>query len=51
MELLREWYLWGESDLFLYGVIIIALSAIAPGAGRPHSGRLTVGCLIRIWDL
>ena len=46
MELLREWYLWGESDLLPYGVIIILLAAMSPGMSRPHSSRLTAGCLI-----
>lgn len=30
MELLREWFIWGESDLFIYGIIIIAISAFFP---------------------
>ena len=30
MELLREWFVWGQSDLFFYGVIIIAVAALLP---------------------
>ena len=30
MELLREWFIWGESDLFIYGVIIIVIAAFFP---------------------
>ena len=30
MELLREWFLWGESDLFIFGVIIIVIAAFFP---------------------
>lgn len=30
MELLREWFIWGESDLFIYGVIIIVIAAFSP---------------------
>ena len=30
MELLREWFMWGESDLFIFGVIIIVIAAFFP---------------------
>ena len=30
MELLREWFIWGESDLFIFGVIIIVIAAFFP---------------------
>lgn len=28
MELAKEWFLWGESDLFIYGIILIVFAAI-----------------------
>ena len=30
MELLRGWFIWGESDLFIFGVIIIVIAAFFP---------------------
>ncbi|MCD8054447.1 MAG: hypothetical protein LUF00_10525 [Lachnospiraceae bacterium] len=30
MLLLREWFVWGESDLFIYGVLMIVVSALLP---------------------
>lgn len=30
MELLREWFIWGESDLHIYGIIIIVIAAFFP---------------------
>lgn len=30
MELLREWFVWGESDLFFYGICIIIIAALLP---------------------
>ncbi len=30
MEILREWFLWGESDLFFYGMIIILIAVLFP---------------------
>lgn len=30
MELFREWFIWGESDLLIYGVIIIVIAAFFP---------------------
>lgn len=30
MGLLQEWFLWGESDLFFYGVAIILISIFFP---------------------
>lgn len=30
MELLREWFLWGESDLFFYGICMIIVAAFLP---------------------
>ena len=34
MQLLREWFIWGESDLFFYGIAIILLSALFPWKGE-----------------
>ncbi|MBQ7801419.1 MAG: hypothetical protein IJ375_03740 [Oscillospiraceae bacterium] len=30
MELLREWYFWGESDLFFVGIALIVIGALLP---------------------
>lgn len=30
MELLREWFWWGESDLFFLGIGLIVISALVP---------------------
>ncbi len=48
MELLREWFVWGESDLFFYGIGIIVVTMLLPWAqkkSRKNYG-IIVSCLI-----
>lgn len=48
MELLREWFLWGESDLFFLGVGILILSMLFPWAQNKNrkNGWIIAGCMV-----
>ena len=47
MELAKEWFLWGESDLFIYGMILIAFSAIfSKTENKSKNIRTIILCLI-----
>lgn len=47
MELLREWFLWGESDLFFYGIGIIAISGLLPLNPKKQKNYWIIGgCFI-----
>ena len=47
MELFKEWFLWGESDLFIYGIALIVFAAIFSGTeNRVKNRRYIIVCLI-----
>lgn len=47
MELLREWFLWGESDLFFFGIGIIIIFALFPiKLKKRENGGIIGGCFI-----
>lgn len=41
MELMKEWFLWGESDLFFYGIGVIIISGLLP---QQKNNWITGGC-------
>ena len=52
MEILKEWFVWGESDLFLYGIGIVIFSALLPcreAAKRKNCGM--IACLLVIYAI
>lgn len=47
MELAKEWFLWGESDLFIYGIILIVFVAIfSRTENKVKNRRNIIICLI-----
>lgn len=47
MEILREWFLPGESDLLGAAILLIAFAALAPWEKtRQWSGWFIVGCVL-----
>lgn len=47
MELAKEWFLWGESDLFIYGMILIVFAAIfSKTENKAKNLRMIILCLI-----
>ena len=47
MELAKEWFLWGESDLFIYGIRLIVFAAIfSRTENKVKNRRNIIICLI-----
>ncbi len=49
MELLREWFLWGESDLFFYGIGIIIISGLFPLNPKKQKNYWIIGCCLMVY--
>lgn len=44
MELLREWFWWGESDLFFLGIGLIVFSALVPWKKNRANYMIIAAC-------
>lgn len=52
MELLREWLVWGESDLFFYGIGLIVISAFLPWkANKSLKNYLIIAACIIVYGI
>lgn len=46
MELAKEWFLWGESDLFIYGIILTVFAAVfSKTENKVKNLKLLILCL------
>lgn len=44
MELLKEWFWWGESDLFFWGIGLIVISALVPPMKKRADCVIVTAC-------